>query len=241
MKDISLALIAGVDIPVEECHLVLHQPKLREIALIGEKDFLNAVQCLNINKSLCGDKDESLLQNTTNFQIFMTAMLDKRVQEKKANVEQVLSLLLPNYKVTFIPQSLILMKEGQQPVSIDNSNFDTFQDIIASIFCIKPGMGDSFNPGTEKANEIAKKLMKARQRVAQEKGESEISSFSTYISSLAIAQQQTITEISEYTIYQLYDALERYQLWLTWDIDMKSRLAGGKPDNKPENWMKNIH
>ena len=83
--------------------------------------------------------------------------------------------------------------------------------------------------------------MKARQRVAQEKGESEISSFSTYISSLAIAQQQTITEISEYTIYQLYDALERYQLWLTWDIDMKSRLAGGKPDNKPENWMKNIH
>ena len=84
MKDISLALIAGVDIPVEECHLVLHQPKLREIALIGEKDFLNGVQCLNINKSLCGDKDESLLQNTTNFQIFMTAMLDKRVQEKKS-------------------------------------------------------------------------------------------------------------------------------------------------------------
>lgn len=241
MKDISLALITGVDIPVEECRLVLHQPKLREIALIGEKDFLNGVQCLNINKSLYGDKDESLLQNTTNFQIFMTAMLDKRVQDKKVNVEQVLSLLLPNYKATFIPQSLILMKEGQQPITIDNSNFDIFQDIIASIFCIKPGMGDTFNPSTEKANEIAKKLMRARQRVAQEKGESEISSFSTYISSLAIAQQQTIVEISEYTIYQLYDALERYQLWLAWDIDMKSRLAGGKPDNKPENWMKNIH
>ena len=83
--------------------------------------------------------------------------------------------------------------------------------------------------------------MRARQRIAQEKGENEASSFSTYISSLAIAQQQTIVEISEYTIYQLYDALERYQLWLAWDIDMKSRLAGGKPDNKPENWMKNIH
>ena len=32
-----------LDIPVEECRLVLHQPKLREIALIGEKDFLNGV------------------------------------------------------------------------------------------------------------------------------------------------------------------------------------------------------
>lgn len=241
MKDISLALITGVDIPIEECRLVLHQPKLREIALIGEQNFLSGSQCLNINKNLYENKDESLLQKTTNFQIFMTAMLDKRMQNKKANVEQVLQLLLPNYKATFIPQSLIFTKEGQQPIMIDNNNFDIFQGIIASIFCIKPGMGDSFNPSGKKSQEIAEKLMRARQKVAQEKGEENVSSFSTYISSVAIAQQQTITEISEYTIYQLYDILERYQLWLAWDIDMKSRLAGGKPDNKPENWMKNIH
>lgn len=241
MKDISLALMTGVDIPIEECRLIVHQPKLREIALIGEKNFLSGAQCLNINKSLCENKDESLLQNTTNFQVFMTAMLDERMRNKKINVEQVFSLLLPNYKVTFIPQSLIFFKEGEQPITIDSNNFDIFQDVISSIFCIKPGMGDSFNPNCDKGREIAAKLMRARQRVAQEKGEDEASSFSTYISSIAIAQQQTITEVSEYTIYQLYDILERYQLWLAWDIDMKSRLAGSKPDNKPENWMKNIH
>ena len=87
MQDIRLALITGVDIPIPECQLILHQPKLKEIALLGEKDFFTGIQCLNINKSLYGDKDESLLQNTTNFQIFMTAMLDKRVQDKKVNVE----------------------------------------------------------------------------------------------------------------------------------------------------------
>jgi len=30
-------------------------------------------------------------------------------------------------------------------------------------------------------------------------------------------------------------------LWLNWDLDIKSRLAGGKPDEHPDNWMKNIH
>lgn len=240
MQDIKLALITGSDIPIEECRLVMHQPKIKEIALIGEKSFFTGLQCLNINKSLYTDKDESLLQNTTNFQIFMTAMLDKRVQDKKMDVEQVLSLLLPNYKPIFVQQALILSKDGQN-ITIDSNNFDIFQDTIATIFCIKPGMGDSFNPSGKRGREIADKLMRARQRVAAEKGETEGSSLAAYISSLAIAQQQTLLEISEYTLYQLYDALERYQLWLAWDIDMKSRLAGGKPDNKPENWMKNIH
>jgi hypothetical protein len=39
----------------------------------------------------------------------------------------------------------------------------------------------------------------------------------------------------------LYDSLERFGLYNAWTIDLKVRLAGGKPDDKPENWMKNIH
>jgi hypothetical protein len=30
-------------------------------------------------------------------------------------------------------------------------------------------------------------------------------------------------------------------LKVAWDQDVAVRLAGGKPDNKPDNWMKNIH
>jgi hypothetical protein len=30
-------------------------------------------------------------------------------------------------------------------------------------------------------------------------------------------------------------------LWTNWDIDLKTRLAGGKPEEHPDNWMKNIH
>lgn len=43
------------------------------------------------------------------------------------------------------------------------------------------------------------------------------------------------------TVYQLYDLIERYGLYVGWDLDIKSRLAGGKPDDKSDDWMKDIH
>ena len=43
------------------------------------------------------------------------------------------------------------------------------------------------------------------------------------------------------TMYQLYDLVERYMLYINWDIDIRSRLAGAKPETQTENWMKNIH
>jgi hypothetical protein len=50
-----------------------------------------------------------------------------------------------------------------------------------------------------------------------------------------------LRECLKLTIYQLQDLMERYGLFINWDIDMKSRLAGGKPDKPAENWMRNIH
>ena len=238
--NIKLALMTGVDIAIPECQLVVHQPKLKEIALLNEEVFFSGVQCLNINKRMYGVQDESLLQNTSNFQIFMTAMSDKRMQNKRVDMEQALSLICPNYKVMILPSGLILSNETET-CHIDEENFDVFQDVIAQIFCIKPGMGSSFNPRDQRSAEIAAKLEKARSKVAKEKGNQEDGSLTTYISCLAVSQHIPVTAVSEYTIFQLYDQLERYGLRVPWELDILSRLAGGKPDDRPENWMKNIH
>jgi hypothetical protein len=64
--DNQLALMAGVDIPVPECKLILHQPRIREIAYLGEKDFFLGAQSLCVNKTMI-TQDETLLANTTNF------------------------------------------------------------------------------------------------------------------------------------------------------------------------------
>ena len=40
-----------------------------------------------------------------------------------------------------------------------------------------------------------------------------------------------IDKVSSFTLYQLYDIMERYSLYLNWDLDVRTRLAGGKPDS----------
>lgn len=240
--DKRLALMCGTDIPVPECKIVIHQPRIKEIALIGETDFFSGIQCLCLNKTMFV-KDESLLADTNNFQIFMTIMSEKEAIEKKNAVQSVCTLLFPNYKVIFTPRS-ILLSTGSEQTMIDESNFQYLQTALNDICCLKTGPMDqqAFNPANSKAREIAEKLMRGRQRVAAQKGENNISVFSQYLSILAVGcGSMSLQNAMDLTMYQLYDLIERYMLYVNWDIDVRCRLAGGKPDNQPDNWMKTIH
>lgn len=239
--DIRLALMCGTDIPMPEYQLSIHQPKIKEIALIGETDFFTGIQCLCLNKSMFVDK--SHLETTTNFQIFMTVMSEKEAADKKIAVQQVCTLLFPSMKVSFTPRSMMLIGDGRT-ITIDESNFEALQQIISTICCSKTGPMDqqAFNPANDAAKEIAEKLMRGRQRVAAQKGTSNASIFSQYLSTLTIGVGSlSLSEAMNLTMYQLYDLVERYMLYLNWDIDIRSRLAGAKPESPTENWMKNIH
>ena len=242
MMDHRLTLMCGTDYPVPECQLTIHQPRIKEIALIGEQDFFSGVQCLCLNKSMFV-KDESLLADTNNFQIFMTIMSEKETADKKAAVQQVCMLLFPQHKVMFTPRSVLLSGEGQT-IQIDENNFEYLQAAISDICCMKNGPMDqqAFNPVDAKAREIAEKLMRGRQRVAEQKGQSNTSIFSQYLSILSVGlNSMSLQNNMDLTMYQLYDLIERYTLYVNWDIDIRCRLAGGKPDSQPDNWMKNIH
>ena len=240
--DVRLALICGTDYPVPECQLVIHQPRIKEIALIGESDFFSGIQCLCLNKSMFV-KDESLLGDTNNFQIFMTIMQEKEAVDKKFAVQQVCTLLFPNHKVMFTPRSVLLSGETGS-IMIDETNFEYLQQALTNICCLKTGPMDqqSFNPANNKAREIAEKLMRGRQRVAAQKGENNISIFSQYLSILTVGlHSMSLQDTMDLTMFQLYDLVERYMLYINWDMDVRCRLAGGKPENQPDNWMKNIH
>ena len=240
--DKRLALMCGTDIPVPECQLVIHQPRIKEIALIGESDFFTGIQCLCLNKSMFV-KDESLLANTNNFQIFMTIMSEKEAADKKFAVQQVCTLLFPKHRVLFTPRS-VLLSGDQQQIMIDETNFEYLQAALTDICCLKTGPMDqqSFNPANDKAKEIAEKLMRGRQRVAAQKGENNISIFSQYLSILTVGLgSMSLQDTMDLTMFQLYDLVERYMLYINWDMDVRCRLAGGKPENQPDNWMKNIH
>lgn len=239
--DTRLSLMCGTDYPIPECQLVVHQPRIKEIAFIGEADFFTGIQCLCLNKSMFV-KDESLLRDTNNFQIFMTIMSEKEAADKKFAVQQVFTLIFPKYKVMMTPRSVLLSGDGTT-IQIDERNFESLQAALTNICCLKTGPMDqqSFNPANAKAREIAEKLMRGRAKVAAEKGQSNISIFSQYLSILTVGLHIPMQELMDLTMFQLYDLVERYMLYINWDMDVRCRLAGGKPDNQPDNWMKNIH
>ena len=243
MFDYRLGLMTGIDLPIPELQTTIHQPTIKEISLIGEQDFFIGIQLLCIKKQMY-IQDESLLNSTNNFQIFMAIMNEKQTAEKKTAVQQVLTLLFPQSNVIFTPRSIVL-NSPQGMVTIDEGNFEILQQLLNEQFCLKGSGQEQFNPEGQKAREIAQKLMRARQRVAEQKMQGEGgggSMFSQYLSILTIAiGSMSLTDLSNLTMYQIYDLIERYTLYLNWDLDIRSRLAGGKPDKPAENWMKNIH
>ena len=240
--DLRLALLTGVDIPIQECQLIMHQPTIKEISYIGETDFFIGVQTLGLNKTMFL-QDKDVLDDVNNFQIFMTVINEKETEDKKRAVKQVLKISFPKYNVMFTPRSLIFQHESGN-VTIDENNFEILQEYIRSVFCSKSGPMDqqAFNPANAKAKEIADKLMRGRQRVAEINGTANSSVFSQYLSSLTVGlNSMSLNDLLNCTMFQLYDLIERYLLYTNWDIDLRSRLAGAKPDSKPDNWMKNIH
>lgn len=244
MFDYSLGLMTGVDLPIPELQLVIHQPTIKEISFIGERDFFIGIQLLTIDKNLY-IKDEEIANQTTNFSLFMTVINDKQVTEKKEAVRQVLALLFPQAKVIFTPRSMIL-NYGEENIIIDEENFGFIQKIIKDQFCLAGSGQEQFNPKGNKAKEIAQKLMNARKRIAEQhmgdKNSVQKSVFAQYLSIITVGIKSiSLKDAYNLTMYQLYDLIERYTLYLNWDIDIKSRLAGAKSEHPIENWMKNIH
>lgn len=240
MFDHRLALMTGVDIPISDLQITIHQPTIKEISMIGEQDFFIGIQMLCVDKKVYIE-DESLLANTSNFQIFMTMLNQQQMADKKQAVQQVLTLLFPQAKIIFTPRS-ILFNIGEGNVIIDEGNFEKLQEILIQQFCLQGSGQEQFNPQSKKAKEIAQKLMKARQKVAQAKAaENSGSMFTQYLSVLTIGTSLTLNDAMNLTMYQLYDLVERYSMYLNWDIDIRSRMAGAKGDKPVENWMKQIH
>ena len=240
--DNRLALMAGIDIPIPECQLILHQPSIKEIAYMGETNFFTGVQCLVIQKTMFIE-DQNLLSETSNFQIFMAVMNEQQVADKKEDVLAVLNLLFPSYQIFFTPRA-IMFNNDSGTFMIDEGNFEKLQQVLSQIFCLSNSDQSSFNPANKKAKEIADKLMKARQKVAQQKSSEngDGSALAQYVSSLVIGlHSMSLDDCLNLTMYQLYDLMERYSLYTNWDIDLRSRLAGASGDKPLENWMKNIH
>lgn len=238
--------MTGIDIPIPDLQLVLHQPRINEIAYMGEDEFFQAAQLLCIQKESI-TQDENVLSVLTNFQILMKVIEQSQTSEKKIALISLLSLLFPNYQVMMTPNSIIFRNaETGDTKMVDKDNFSFLQEKVSEILCLSSlfqGSNIVYKPKGKKARAIEAKIMEGRRKVAAIKSKEapKESVFSRYISILAIGNHVSPNCYSDCTIYQLLDQIERFNLWLEWDIDLRVRLTGTEPKKEVENWMKPIH
>jgi hypothetical protein len=67
--------------------------------------------------------------------------------------------------------------------------------------------------------------------------EKRIAILSHYVSILAIGCQLSLNDLMDYTVYQLYDEFQRYQLKVQWDAYVQAKMAGAKNLDDVDNWM----
>lgn len=241
----ELLYLSGNDIPFEQAKVILHQPTIKEIAYIGEKNFFTGCQFLIFSKEKnLQDKDKILLEDSNDFKILMTMIRQDSVIAKnyKICMHMVLTLIFPQYKIDFLPLSIRLLKD-KESFFIDENNFDKFKKIIQRMFCLGAGQNSSrYNPGGPQAAALVKKFQERARKLAKLKGQSEdqINIFSQYISILAVGQQKNMNQLLQYTVYQLQNEMRRFRMKTTYDIHLQARMAGAQNLQEVKNWMEKI-
>ena len=82
--------MTGVDIPIPELQLTIHQPRITEISYMGELDYFSIIQTICFDKMTiiaANPKGASRLSTMSNFQIFMTLINipDQNAQKRIQN------------------------------------------------------------------------------------------------------------------------------------------------------------
>ena len=196
----ELLFLSGNDVLIEEIQLLMHPPKIKDIAFIGEDNFFGGCELLRFDKDKLTTEDRSHLDSFSNFEILMSIMREKNPNMQKSikAASFVLTLLFPTYDI-----------------KLDKNNYDIFFIFLNELLCLDgDAKGSDYNPSGSLASKIADKLKDRHAKLAQRdaKGSQKIAILSRYVSILAVGENKDMNSLLNYTIYQLFDEFKRFQL-----------------------------
>lgn len=252
----ELLLLSGESIPYISAQISVHQPRIREISLIGEDVFFTGCELLRFSKNNLTEQDKARLVNQTDFDIIMSIMKDTKNLESRKSVTSalsVLSLMFPEHEIHIHSDHIALIKSleindnnqnGSEIAIINNSNYADFKEILVSMFCLSEQAEKEYNPKGDLASRIADKIKRGKQKVAEQKGsatERRVSVLGRYTSILSVGEQKDMNLLLNYTVFQLYDEFQRFQLKENHDLYVRAKLAGAKDMKEQESWMKDLY
>lgn len=244
----QIVLQTGIDIPFEQAGLIIHQPTIEQISFLGDqKNFFNGCNYLTFSKNVLSYKDKNNLQNLDDFDILMTVLKEKdaTIQYNKVCMQLVLSLLFPEYKINFLPFSIMLLRKENDKVErflIDKNNFNSFKIILTDMFCLQDFFKkiNKYDPAGVQSEALVKKFEERARKLAKIKGQKDegIKLLSKYISVLSVGENKDKNELKKYTVFQLFDEYNRFIEKQQFDFYISAKLAGVKDLEEIQDWTK---
>jgi len=126
---------------------------------------------------------------------------------------------------------------------IDKNNFDEFTEILYEMFGVIAFQGEvrEYNPAGPRARALVEKFQKKRELLAklrQEKGEdtSMTSVFGRYLNILAVGENKDKNILAQYSVYQLLEEFNRFELKQAFDYTLQAKMAGAKNVKDVKDW-----
>ena len=226
---------------------------MREIAYIGEKQFFYGLSCFTLNTTALR---KELLERAKSYHEVSKEDIEyvKQIQDVSLLLQfllndstlkdcfiNVCNLICPDFCWSInIEQEIIEGKrDDEENVCLTDALFAEMRTAI-SVMCKMSNTTDALNPQGSMAKKIAEKMQKSRQKVSSTKGgDKNESALAHYLSLLSIGTHAlNLHDTINLTIYQLYNQLERFNLYDEYKTSLSAGFAGAKieiPD-----WLKKL-
>jgi len=243
-------VLSGQPLPVEDANIIITQPKIKDIVLFGEDDFLVAVNLIVAIKDYADQirSGNFELEVYNDFQLLLTMIRgDATVKEL---INRLFLLIFPDYEVQIEESSINFymdIDEHRMMVGrIHPFNFENFQIVLSDAFIPYNDQEIEYNPVNDFAQQIADKIKKGREKIAAQRQakEGEQSVYARYASILSIGLAMDINVFFNYTPFQLYDAYKRYFYKVSYDYYMRIKsmpMMDTSSMQDPEEWTKNLY
>jgi hypothetical protein len=253
----KLKLMVGAPLPCPEIKATITQPTIEDIAFLGEREFFMYLGYLKITKNaffntidnsgfLSDEYKEEVKRaygTASDFQIVMTICSEN--PEVAEGIKTILMLLFPGYNLIHIEEPYISLKgSGKPEILIGDSGLTALNKTIDYMFKLNEvDSTEEFRPVNKKAEEIARKIQKRREKVAKEKGLETTKNehiLATFVSNLSVALGLDVCIIKKWTVYQLFTQMKRYNLYTQYDQQVRSAMIGGSEGIEWVDWTKQL-
>ena len=238
----ELQIASGIDIPDETFGLTIHQPKIKEIAMLGEQNYFLALQMMKFNK----DTLKITTPGATDWDVFQKVLGEKidGIKNTRALIRNFMQLFVIGH-LNIGPRSLMI-ETGSEIKNIEPEQLRDFQALLAQVggaSLLQESDKDDFHAKSKRAKEIAEKMKKARAKIAKMKAaelnldqNSHKGFLARYMKVAEIGTANSIEDINNMTLLQLNNLVQAYYAWESYDLDIRARLAGSKNDKQLIHW-----